>query len=77
MQMNLTQFETLAQLIRSRDPARKAARRVLVDGIACNAAATENDLSPQSVHNTVGRYRKADEKIREAYVLRPKKGAKP
>lgn len=66
--MNLAEFEAIATLISSREPAKSAARRVLVDGIENIEAAREFDLSRQSVSNTVGRFRTAEATILEAYT---------
>lgn len=65
--MNLAQFEAIATLISSREPAKSAARRVLVDGVENIEAAREFDLSRQSVSNTVGRFRAAEATILTAY----------
>jgi hypothetical protein len=51
-------------------PAKTAARRVLLDGVAPADAARETDLSPQSVSNVVGRYRKFDAAVRAAYLVK-------
>lgn len=71
--MTSEQFEVLANLMRSREPAKTAARLVLVDGMAGVEAARQAGVTPQSVSNAVGRYRAADLAIRGAYPL--KKGA--
>lgn len=65
--MKLAEFEAIATLISSREPAKSAARHVLVDGIANIEAAREFDLSRQSVSNTVGRFRAAEATILKAY----------
>ncbi len=65
--MTHEQFEVIAQLIRSREPATTAARLVLMDGLSNAEAATETGISPQSVSNTLARFRLADKKIRAAY----------
>lgn len=62
------QFWTLAQLMRSRDPARAAARLVLVDGLAPSVAAREASCSRASVSNAVGRFRRAHELVAGAYL---------
>lgn len=64
------QFEVLAQLTRAREPAKTAARMVLVDGFMPADVARELDMSPQSVSNTVGRYREFDASIRAAYMVK-------
>jgi hypothetical protein len=70
--MNLAEFEAIATLISSREPAKSAARRVLVDGVENIEAAREFLLSRQSVSNTVGRFRSAETTILGAYS-RPSK----
>jgi hypothetical protein len=65
--MDLAQFEAIATLISSREPAKSAARRVLVDCIGNSEAAREFGLSKQSVSNTVGRFRAAESTILTAY----------
>ena len=64
------QFEVLAQLTRAREPAKTAAKRVLLDGVAQVDAARETGLSPQSVSNTVGRYKGFDASVRAAYKVK-------
>jgi DNA-directed RNA polymerase specialized sigma24 family protein len=66
--MTLDQFEAIAVLISSREPTRSATRRVLVDGITPADAAREFDLKPQSVSNTLRRFRSAEETILTAYT---------
>lgn len=68
--ITVEQFEVLAQLTRAREPAKTAARRVLLDGVAPADAAREMALSPQSVSNVVGRYRKFDAAVRDAYRVK-------
>lgn len=65
--MTPIQFDAIAVLIKSREPAKSAARRVLVDGEENIGAATEFGISRQSVSNTVARFRSADKLIRDAY----------
>lgn len=65
--MDLAQFEAIATLISSREPAKSAARRVLVDGVGPSEAGREFNLSRQSVSNTVGRFRSAETTILTAY----------
>lgn len=66
--MNFTQFEAIATLISSREPAKSAARRVLVDRVGNIEAAREFALSRQSVSNTVARFRAAEAIIKTAYL---------
>lgn len=65
--MKEIQFDVIAELISSREPTKSAARRVLVDGIAPADAAREFDLKPQSVSNTLRRFRSAEGTILTAY----------
>ena len=68
--MTAEQFEVLANLMRSREPAKTAARLVLVDGLAGVEAARQAGVTPQSVSNAVARYRAADAAIRGAYPIK-------
>ena len=65
--MKAAEFDAIAVLISSREPTKSAARRVLVDGIAPADAAREYDLLPQSVSNTLRRFRNAEDTILAAY----------
>lgn len=66
--MKTAEFDAIAVLISSREPTKSAARRVLVDGIAPADAAREFDLRPQSVSNTLRRFRSAEVTILTAYA---------
>ncbi len=66
--MERAEFDVVAKLISSREPTRSAAQRVLVDGIAPADAAREFDLRPQSVSNTLRRFRDAEVIILSAYT---------
>lgn len=68
--MTADQFDVLARLTRAREPAKTAAGLVLLDGVAPADAARETGLSPQSVSNTVGRYREFDASVRAAYRVK-------
>lgn len=68
--MKAAQFDAIAVLISSREPTKSAARRVLVDGITPADAAREFGLLPQSVSNTLRRFRSAEETILTAYAPR-------
>lgn len=63
------QFEAIATLIRSRGPAKEAARLTLVHGMAnIDAARSMNpEMSAQAVHNATTRYRKAYQLILSAF----------
>lgn len=65
--MTPAQFDVVAELLRSRDPARAVARMVLVEHATTGEAAAHYGVSSQSVSNALARFRSADEKIRAAY----------
>jgi transposase len=67
--MTPAQFDVVAELLRSRDPARAAARLVLIDGASTSAAAEHCGVSSQSVSNALSRFKAADEKISQAYKV--------
>ncbi len=69
-QMTGAEFDVITVLISSRDPAKSAARRVLIDGLPPAQAAREFEIVPQSVSNTLRRIRKADATILSAYAIR-------
>lgn len=64
------QFDVLAQLTRAREPARSAARRVLVDGLSQADAAREHGMTPSALGNAVRRYRAWDADVRAVYKAR-------
>lgn len=66
-EMTPAQFHAIASLIGSRDPARAAARLVLVDGMHPAEAATTAGVSRTSAYNAAARVRRAHEAIRDAY----------
>lgn len=66
------QFDALARLTRAREPARTAARRVLVDGISQAEAAREQGMSTSALGNSVRRYREFDAQVRDAYKVKRK-----
>ena len=68
-QMTGEQFDTIARMIRAREPARSAARLVLVDGLTQADAARLHKMEPNALSNSVRRYREFDRSIREAYGL--------
>lgn len=75
--INLLQFEALAKLMRSREPARTAARLVLVERRRGADVAKQLSMKPQAVHNTVNRYKRADEIVRAAYLAATQPAAAP
>lgn len=68
-QMTGEQFDTIARMIRAREPARSAARLVLVNGLTQAEAARTHKMEPNALNNAVRRYREFDRAIREAYGL--------
>ncbi len=66
--MTPEQFDVLAKLLRSRDPAREAARLVLVEGKTNAEAHAITGVLPQGIGNALARYRAADREIRAAYM---------
>lgn len=65
--MTPEEFDVVAELLRSRDPARAAARLVLIEGATTSVAAAHCGVSSQSVSNAIARFKTADEKISAAY----------
>jgi transposase len=68
-ELTSTQFDLLARLLQSKEPARSGARLVLVEGKSNPEAYTMAGISPQSLSNTLGRYRKAHADICQAYKV--------
>lgn len=66
--MTPAQFDTVAEMLRSRDPVRAAVRQVLIDGESNKRAADGAGLRPQSVSNALRRYRSAHTKLLAAYA---------
>lgn len=66
-EMTPTQFDVVADLLRSREPVRTAVRMVLIKGYSPKAAADATGLAPQSVTNALRRYRNAHGKLLNAY----------
>ena len=64
------QFDALARLTRAREPARSAAKRVLVDGVTQAEAAREYEMTPAALGNAVRRYREFDALVRQAYKVK-------
>lgn len=61
------QFDVLAKLLRSRDPAKMAARLVLVDGLTRKAAIEASGVSGPAITQAVRRYKDAHALIQSAY----------
>lgn len=66
-EMTQIQFVVVADLLRSREPVRTAARLVLVEGVANKIAAEIAGMQPNAVSNALGRYRNAHKKLLLAY----------
>ena len=66
-EMTRTQFDVVAELLRSREPVRTAARLVLVEGAATKDAAEAAGMQPNAVSNALSRYRNAHKKLLVAY----------
>lgn len=66
-EMTTVQFETVAELLRSREPVRTAVQMVLVEGRSAKEAADATGLVHQSVTNALRRYRNAHTKLLFAY----------
>lgn len=62
------QFDLIAKLIQSKEPARTAAFIVLVKGKGNQVAIAETGLSAQSVSNTLGRFRRTHKEIYLVYA---------
>jgi hypothetical protein len=75
--MTDAQHAVIAQLLRSREPSRTAARLVLVDGLTPTAAAAETGITQQAVSNVVGRYKAAHALILAAYGAGAKRRSAP
>lgn len=67
--LNAKQFEVIAKLLRSRDPARTAARMVLVEGRRIKDAGEATGLLHPSIVRSVARYRAAHLLIIQGYGL--------
>jgi len=65
--MTAEQFETIAKLIRSRDPSRLAAQLILIEGKSRIGTGELTGLKRNAVHNVLQRYLNADASIRQAY----------
>jgi transposase-like protein len=61
--MTAEQFDLLATFIRSRGPARAAARRILLDAVGPTDAAREVGISRSSAFNTARRIRTKYEEV--------------
>lgn len=61
------QFNLIAKLIKSRAPAKSGAYLVLVKGKNNPDAYAEAGISPQSLSNTLGRFRRVHKEIEAIY----------
>lgn len=68
IQMTGDMFELIADLIQSKEPAKTAARMVLIEGKKARDAMDLLGISRQSISNSLGRYRRAHCKICAAYL---------
>lgn len=66
-EMTQAQFEVVAELLRSREPVRTAAKLVLLDGKTTKDAAAATGMQPNAVSNALTRYRNAHAKLLVAY----------
>lgn len=66
-ELTLEQFDLIAKLIQSKEPARTGALLVLVHGKSNGEAYTAAGISPQSLSNTLGRYRRTHQDISAVY----------
>lgn len=69
------QFWALAQIARTSEPSREAARLVLVEGRTTVAAATATGVLQPSVARLVGRLRRAHVLLSDAYRLPERRSA--
>lgn len=67
LQMDERRFELLAEILRSRNPAKKAARLVLLDGMQIAAAAKATEHWNSSLSRTLKAFRTLDAKISSVY----------
>jgi hypothetical protein len=72
--MTEDQFNVVADLIRSQEPVRSAARKVLLDGVGVTAAARDIGVSPSSASNAARRIRVAFSKVCSASPWRKSRG---
>lgn len=63
-------FTFIARVMRSREPVKTAAELVLVDNKTGSEAASIAGVSPNSVSNTVIRFRNLDAEIRRVYKVK-------
>lgn len=61
------QFEAVAKLLRGRDPAKTAAKMVLLDAMAVKDVVLATGMSQPAVSQAAGRYREAHELLLSAY----------
>ncbi|GIK74529.1 MAG: hypothetical protein BroJett021_35170 [Chloroflexota bacterium] len=63
------QFDLIAKMIQSKEPPKSAAYLVLVKGKTNREAMAKTGISPQSLSNTLGRYRRTHLSILAAYEI--------
>lgn len=67
--LNAHQFDALAKLLRSREPAKTAARLVLLEGLPRKVVCEQTGMSGPAVSQAVRRFKAADTLMYEAYAL--------
>lgn len=72
VELTRQEFEVVAKLLQSKEPAKTAARMVLVEGKTISEAATEARVLQPSVSRVVRRCRETHEFILIAYAKRKK-----
>ena len=61
------QFQVLTKILRAKEPPREAVEMVLVRGKSNQEVLAKTDISPQSLSNALGRYRRMHALILSAY----------
>lgn len=61
------QFQVLTKILRAKEPPREAVEMVLVRGQSNQDVLAKTDISPQSLSNALGRYRRMHALIQSAY----------
>lgn len=67
MKMTEAQFDFIARLIRSKDPARQGAKLVLIHGVPNAEAARSIQATPQTVHRAAARIAEEHKEARKLY----------
>lgn len=69
-ELTATEFDVVAKLLQSKEPAKTAARMVLVEGVSPAEAARVAGVLPPSVSRAVRRCRETHDFILSAYAKR-------